>query len=148
MLNTIMKGTDRLVINQRTGYIAICESVACVPCIFSINAAVGVLMGKFVQAVGKRVAIYCDYVLGLLSCVLVAVIFYRRESYGVVWYLAFIGYAYSLGLGLVIQYSISATEFESKEVAFGTATFVNSLSSFLVLNVYSYFVPVSLGLWD
>eukprot|EP00826_Nyctotherus_ovalis_P009239 TRINITY_DN12432_c0_g1_i14.p1 TRINITY_DN12432_c0_g1~~TRINITY_DN12432_c0_g1_i14.p1 ORF type:complete len:382 (-),score=73.86 TRINITY_DN12432_c0_g1_i14:160-1305(-) len=140
MLNTIMKGTDRLVINQRTGYIAICESIACVP--------FGVLMGKFVQAVGKRVAIYCDYILGLLSCVFVAMIFYRRESYGVVWYLGFISYAYSLGLGLVIQYSISATEFDSKEVAFGTATFINSLSSFIVLNIYSYFASYLIDLWD
>ena len=103
-----------------------------------LNTIVGILMGKFVQTMGKRIAIYFDYFLGLTSCIFVMLTYYCKEPYGVMWYFAFISYGYTLGLGLVIQYSISATEFESKEVAFGTSTFINSLSSFAVLSLYSY----------
>ena len=129
MLNEVMEGTDRLVINQKTGYINICESLSCVP--------FGIVMGKVVQSAGKRISIYIDYFLGIYSFVFILVIYYRSEPYSYLWYFANINYAFSLGFGLIIQYSISATEFENKEIAFGTASFLSAIASSIIQVAYT-----------
>jgi len=37
MLVNIMHGIDRFTINQRSGYIAICEAIISIPCILFVN---------------------------------------------------------------------------------------------------------------
>jgi len=96
-------------------------------------------MGKVIGVVGKKVTVYIALALGLLACIYAQVLYYEKGKYGYEWFLAFIFYAFALGLSLIVQFSILATDFEPKEVAYGAGTFISAIASSIVLQLYAYF---------
>lgn len=130
MLQRIMeKRYDRFIINQRTGYIFICDS--------SFAIVFSSLMGYLSKLFGRKVMASLSFCGGAIVVIYITLILYMRPIYGVEWFMAETYISCALSAGVVVEYMIFASDFAERERAYGAGDFLSSMSSLLIYAIFS-----------
>eukprot|EP00826_Nyctotherus_ovalis_P001717 TRINITY_DN1029_c0_g1_i14.p1 TRINITY_DN1029_c0_g1~~TRINITY_DN1029_c0_g1_i14.p1 ORF type:complete len:292 (-),score=40.91 TRINITY_DN1029_c0_g1_i14:183-1058(-) len=130
LINLVMKDKhDRFTINRWTGYVYLCDNI--------VGIIVSVAIGFIIPILSKKIIIYITVIFSFVSLALLYALAFVKGSFGVEWFLISACLTCNNVVATNIQLCIFATDFPNHEKAMGAGGFINSISSVVVMLIFS-----------